>query len=185
MKTRALAGAAVAVVALGVLPGALRAEVVDSSVSGFTVHEAAVIKAPASTVWQTLTARVGQWWNPAHTYTKNAANLSITLTPGGCFCEKMPNASGVEHMRVIFVDAGKTLRMSGAIGPMQEHGLTGAMTWTLAEMTGETSVDLTYRVGGYFPGPTGVGAVAKPSDQVLGDALTRLKQLIETGKVGG
>ena len=33
-------------------------------------------------------ARVGEWWGKDHTYSGDSANLSLSLTPGGCWCER-------------------------------------------------------------------------------------------------
>ena len=48
----------------------------------------------------------------------NSANLSLALTPGGCFCERFPKGGGIEHMRVTYVDPGKRVVLTGALGPL-------------------------------------------------------------------
>src|SRR5262249_59602423 len=107
-------------------------------------------------VYAALTDGVGAWWDPAHTFSRDARNLSIDATPGGCFCERLPDGGGVQHMRVVYAAPGKLLRLTGAIGPLQETALTGTMTWNLSQAGGETTVELVYTVGGFracgFPG---------------------------------
>src|SRR5262249_3111319 len=56
------------------------------------------------------------------------------------------------HMSVVHASPGKLLRLSGAIGPLQEAALTGTMTWNLAQAGGGTTVELSYTVGGFRAG---------------------------------
>ena len=80
---------------------AARGEVVDKTASGFlSVHEVTVTAPPAS-VYAAFVSDVGRWWNPEHTYSNDAANLSIDARPGGCFCERLANGGGVQHMSVV------------------------------------------------------------------------------------
>jgi hypothetical protein len=55
---------------------------------------------------------------PSHTFSGNAHNLSIEEKAMGCFCEKLPDGGGVSHMEVVYFAPGKTLRLSGALGPL-------------------------------------------------------------------
>ena len=83
-------------------------------------------------------------------------------------------------MTVVFNDPGKVLRLSGGLGPLQDMALVGAMTWTFKEAAGRTTIDVTYKVGGYVPG--GMESLAKVVDGVLSAQLQRLKSFIDTGK---
>ena len=47
-----------------------------------------------------LVRDIGDWWNPAHTFSGNAHNISIDEKPMGCFCEKLARQGGVRHMEV-------------------------------------------------------------------------------------
>ena len=161
-----------------VLSSAARADVVDSSAGGFTVKTVVQISAPAANVYRALVDRVWAWWESSHTFSGSASNLSIDATPGGCFCEKLPNGGGVRHMTVVYVDSGKLLRLSGGLGPLGEMAVTGTMTLKLTEAAGKTAVEMTYRVGGYSPG--GLDGIAKPVDGVLTTQLQRLKRFVET-----
>src|SRR5215471_13512061 len=95
------------------------ADIVNAATAGFTVKIVESVPAPAARVYQVLTERIGSWWDKDHTWSGNAANLSIDARPGGCFCERLPGG-GVQHMIVIYADRGKLLRMSGGIGPLQD-----------------------------------------------------------------
>jgi len=159
-------------------PSVARADVVDSSASGFTVKIVVQVAAPPANVYRALIDRVGAWWDSSHTFSGSAANLSIDAAPGGCFCERLPNGGGVRHMTVVYVDPGKLLRLSGGLGPMQDMAVAGAMTWKLTDASGKTTVEVTYKVGGYAPG--GVDSIAKAVDGVLAAQIQRLKKFVET-----
>lgn len=147
--------------------------------TGFEVrHEASIAGAPAQ-VFQALVEDVGQWWNPSHTYSGDAANLSIDARPGGCFCESFPDGGGAEHMRVVFVAPGEMLRLSGGLGPLQAFGVAGSLTWTLTGTADGTRVEWSYAVGGFME--DGFEAMAPAVGAVLGEQLQRLQRFVETG----
>lgn len=158
---------------------AAHADVVEVTANGFAVRQQVTIDAPADKIYRSLTGEVGRWWNPEHTYSGDAANLSIDARPGGCFCEKLANGGGVEHMRVAYVSPNQLLRLRGALGPLQGSGLEGSMAWSLAPAGSSTRLDLTYSVGGYMQG--GFEKMAPAVNFVLGEQATRLKRFVETG----
>ena len=123
-----------------------------------------------------------KWWNPAHSYSRDAENLSLDARAGGCFCEKLPNGS-VEHMRVVYLAANQALRMSGALGPLQASGVSGAMTWRLSPAANGTKLELTYSVGGFMAG--GFESIAPAVESVLREQAERLKRFVETGAPAG
>src|SRR6185503_64375 len=104
----------------------------------------------------------------------------IDPKPGGCFCERLPNNGGVRHLTVVMLSPGKELRLTGALGPLQESGLAGSMSWKLSEAGGSTKVELSYSVGGFRSG--GLRSLAAPVDSVLRGQLLRLKSYVETRK---
>ncbi len=157
--------------------GAARGEVVDISASGFTTRNTAVIAAPPSMVYVRLVDDIGKWWSPEHTYSKNAANLSIEARAGGSFLETLPGGGSVLHFAVVNAEPGKLLRLSGAMGPLQSMGVSGSLTWQLMPEGDRTQVVLTYAVGGYLPG--GFDKIAPVADKVLAEQLGRLKAYIE------
>ena len=166
---------------LCVLASAGRGEVADSSANGFTVKITTSIHASPLDVYKKLIG-IGDWWSSRHTYSGDAHNLSIEERPGGCFCEKLPNG-GVRHMEVLFFLSGKTLRLSGGLGPLQAIGAGGALTFSLSPENDGTKLELTYVVNGYSP--QGMNTWAAPVDNVLGEQITRLKNYIETGNPNG
>jgi uncharacterized protein YndB with AHSA1/START domain len=155
---------------------AVAGEVADKSAGGFTLRSSVLIAAPPERVYRAL-LDVGSWWSKDHTYTGDAANMSIVAQPGGCFCEELPNGVGIEHGRVVNVAPGRLLRLDTALGPLQELAVTGSMTWQI-EASGQGSrVTMTYAVGGYMPG--GLDKLAEPVDQVLVQQVGRLKAHVE------
>lgn len=114
---------------------------------------------------------LGRWWNPDHTYSGKAGNLSLVDRPGGCFCEKLA-AGGVQHMQVVYVERGRQLRMLGGLGPLQELAAQGALTWRFAPSGGGTRMTWTYRVAGLEP--AAVGALSRVVDQVITEQADRL-----------
>jgi uncharacterized protein YndB with AHSA1/START domain len=155
------------------------AEVVDSSAAGFTIKTTVNIKASPDEVYRRLVGNVGDWWNPAHTFSGDAHNLRIEDRPGGCYCEKLPNNGFVRHLEVVFAAPGKRLVMSGALGPMQNVAAAGSMQIELTPVDGGTKLDLTYAVTGYQA--KGMNTWAAPLNMVLGEQFTRFKNYVETG----
>ena len=169
-----------AILLAAILGAPVRGEVVESTAAGFLVRNTAPINAPPAKVYAALTDGVGDWWDPAHTFSHNAHNLSVDAKPGGCFCERFPDGGGVQHMTVVFASPGKLLRLTGAIGPLQEAALAGTMTWNLSQAGGGTTVELIYTAGGFRAG--GFRDIATVVDGVLRGQLARLKALVETGR---
>ena len=74
--------------ALLCLAAAANAAVVETGASGFlSTHEVTVSATPAD-AYKALVTEVGRWWNPAHTYSGDAANLSIDARPGELLLRK-------------------------------------------------------------------------------------------------
>ena len=148
--------------------------------TGFLVKLETNIHAPSAKVYEALVAQIGLWWNPEHTYSHDAKNLSIDARPGGCFCEKLPNGGGIEHLRVVYIAPPQVVRFSGALGPLQASGVAGSMTWKLSGGSDTTRFELSYSVGGFIPG--GFEKIAPAVEAMLREQVDRLKMFTETGK---
>lgn len=143
---------------------------VTTGTTGFVVkHEVTVPLAPTAAYAQVL--RVQDWWDPEHTYSGKAENLSVDVKPGGCWCESLEGGGFIEHMRLILAWPAKAVRFDGALGPLQQMGVSGALTFAFKPEGEGTRVTLTYAVGGHAAG--GFESVAKPVESVLGAALAR------------
>ena len=160
-------------------PHGVVAEVVDSASNGFSVKSTINIQATPEDVYRKIVRNVGDWWNPAHTFSHDSHNLSIEEKPMGCFCEKLPNGGGVRHMEVVHLAPGKALVMVGAIGPLQSLGATASMSIALAPAGGGTRLEVTYAVTGYLK--AGMNTWAAPVDSVVTEQFTRLANYIEHG----
>jgi hypothetical protein len=99
--------------------------------------------------------------------------------PQGCFCEAIGEHAGVVHMTVTFVNPDVLLRLTGGLGPLGLLGVDGNMTWEFFDADEGTAVRFSYAVGGYRPG--GLDEIADGVDNVIGEALQRLKAHAETG----
>ena len=174
-KVRLLPG--LLIIALVAVP--VQAEVLDSASNGFTVRHAVMIAADRQTVYQTVVSKISAWWSSDHTVSGNAANLFLTDTISGCFCERLGEGAGLVHMSVSFVNPGVMLRLTGGLGPLGLMGAAGNMTWEFDDAETGTVVTLQYAVGGYMP--EGLDTIAEPVDGVLVEQLTRLKSFVETG----
>ena len=172
-----------AVVLLVFAPALAGAEVVDRSAAGFTVRTVVTIAASPERSFRALVDDIGSWWDSTHTWSGDARNLRLSASPGGCFCETLANSGGVAHAVVNYVVPGELLRMTGALGPLQEHAVAGTLTWQFAASGEGTTATVTYRVGGYFPG--GIEKLADPVDGVVGAQLRRLKAHVERGAASG
>jgi uncharacterized protein YndB with AHSA1/START domain len=167
-----------AAIFLVLCPGRVKPEVADSSSTGFTVKLALNIKATPEEVYRRL-IHVGDWWNPQHTFSGDSHNLSIEEKPMGCFCEKLPNQGAVRHMEVVYLVPGKSLVLSGALGPLQSLAATGSMTIQLSAAEGGTKLAVGYAVTGYLP--AGMNTWAAPVDAVITEQFSRLKNFAERG----
>jgi uncharacterized protein YndB with AHSA1/START domain len=156
-----------------------RAEVKSTTAQGFEVIQTVTVAAPAAKVYKML-FQPGKWWNSDHTYSGSAANLSIEQKIGGCFCEKLPDGGGVQHLTVVFLAPDATVGLRGALGPLAAEGVDGTLFWSLTPAKdGGTTIVQKYAVGGFLHGdPAGwAGKV----DAVLQEQLTRLSRIVDTG----
>jgi hypothetical protein len=128
----------------------LHAEVKSASAHGFVIENAQVVPVDAQTAWKALVEDVDRWWPKDHTWWGAESRLSIQPQANGCFCE-IAGSRQAAHMRVVFVDPGKTLRMIGGLGPLQGMGLQGALDWRFEPVDAGTKITLRYQAGGYSP----------------------------------
>jgi hypothetical protein len=152
--------------------GSVEAEVVGVSANGFEVREQLHVELPADKIYEAIVSPA-RWWDSAHTYSGNAANMTLDARAGGCWCEKLENGGSVQHLQVVYVAPGHALRLRGALGPLQAMAVDGAMTWTLKSTPKGTDLSLTYAVGGYSK--DGFAALSTAVDQVLADQVARLR----------
>jgi hypothetical protein len=158
------------------------ADVKASSDTGFNVVHIASVKASPDEIWKRLIAPK-DWWNKSHSWSGSTDGFYIDAQANGCFCElfqekgadgKVKTVGSVEHMRVIFAQPGKVLRMQGGLGPLQSEAVTGTLTVAMEpSKDGQaTKISFSYVVGGYMRYK--VSEIAPAVDTVLGDQFRRL-----------
>ncbi len=152
---------------------AASAEVVSSSANGFHIRQSVQLVVPQDRAFQAF-ANIGGWWDAAHSYSGDSANLRLSATPGGCFCERLPGGGGIEHMRVAYVDPGKRLVLTGSLGPLLYEATSGVMDVTFERIAGGTRVVMDYKVSGFATG--GADKLAAPVDQVLAMQMRRYRE---------
>ena len=167
-----------AIALLAAAPAA--AEVTGSGPLGFVSRHEVVVEASPKAVWLALIAPAG-WWTSDHTWSGDAANLTLTPQAGGCFCEKIPEVDepgrftlegSVEHMRVIQAYPEVALRMQGALGPLQSEPVTGVLTIAISKTEAGTRIVWEYNVGGAMRYEMPV--IARAVDAVMGVQLASL-----------
>lgn len=156
---------------LGGLAAPAAAEVKTSGSNGFEVEQRADLPVPPATLYR-IFGDLPRWWADSHTYSGKAANLSLALVPGGCWCEKLAGGGGVEHMRVAYVEPGKRIVMTGSLGPLLAEATTGVMQIAIAPTPTGSSLVMNYRAAGFFNG--GAAKLAPAVDRVLGEQMKRL-----------
>ena len=87
---------------------------------------------------------------------------------------KIKTTGSVEHMRVIFSQPGKVLRMQGALGPLQSEAVLGTLTVAIEPLKsgGGSKISFSYVVGGYMRYKT--SEIAPAVDKVLGEQFKSL-----------
>lgn len=150
------------------------ASVTAQSDTGFVIAlERAAPGAPAD-AWRQLIVP-SAWWSSDHTWSGNAANLSIEARAGGCFCERLPASGGdgsVEHMRVVNATPGSLLRMVGGLGPLQSEPVVGVLSISLRPDGSGTRISWEYAVSGAMRMKP--AELAPLVERVLGEQLDAL-----------
>jgi hypothetical protein len=169
-----------AALALTALAGTARAEVAETWETGFALKGKAELSVPAARAYAAI-GEIGKWWNGAHSYSGSAANMTVALQPGACFCETLPGG-GVEHGRVVMAMPSQgTVRLSAPLGPLQSQGVSTALTFVVKPAGAAAStIEMSYVVSG---GKPGMGPMfARGVDGVMTEAFTRYEKYVETGK---
>lgn len=154
---------------LGAIAGPAAAEITARGEDGFSLSFERPLTAPDAAVLAAL-GRPADWWSDAHTYSGAAANLSVDLRPGGCWCEALPDG-GVKHGETLMVWPDQRLvRFAAPFGPLQAMGADAVLTvsWTGGEGARRV-LKWTFVVAG-----PGVGAAAEPVEAVIGEQFNRL-----------
>ncbi len=148
------------------------AEVVSTSANGMEVRQRFDLALSPAQAFAAF-GHIEKWWSKDHSYSGDAARLSLTLRPGGCFCEKLDGGGGIEHLRVTYVQPGERVVLTGSLGPLLYLATAGVMDLQFEKAATGTRVTMTYRVAGFASG--GADKMAPIVDQVLKEQMTRFK----------
>jgi hypothetical protein len=174
-----LAYAAAAIIAL---PSTAFAEIKAQGEGGFSVVHIATVEAQPDVIWKRLITPK-DYWSSVHSWSGSVDGFTLDPRAGGCFCEliqekdakdKLKTIGSVEHMRVIFAQPGKVLRMQGALGPLQSEAMLGTLTVAInpAKEGSGTTVSFSYVAGGYMRYK--VSEIAPAVDKVIGEQFAGL-----------
>ena len=159
-------------VAASLIAAPAAAEVRNAAPHGFTLEQKVNLVVSPEVAWRSL-GQIGSWWSGDHTYSGSASNLSLEMRSGGCFCERLDGGGGVEHLRVAYVEPGKRLVLTGALGPLLYEGVSGVMDLKVDRIAGGSTVSMSYKAGGFANG--GADKLAPLVDKVLADQMKRLR----------
>ncbi len=153
------------------------ADVVASSPTNFEITQSTTVDRPIAEVWEMLRSPQ-KWWDKAHTYSGDSGALYLDPQATGCFCEKLPGKGSIEHAHLLYVQPPTTIRMRGALGPLQSEAVIGTLTWTLdPEGDSATRVTMSYIVSGYIR--SGAEAMAPQVDEMFAGQILALKGAVE------
>ena len=184
MKFHRIFGLAGAALCAANLAAPAFAKVEVQKADAFVTRDSVVVKADKRAVWLALISP-SKWWNKAHTFSGDSANLTLMPNAGGCFCERIPEKDtssiiglegSVEHMRVILSMPDQALRMHGNLGPLQSEPVNGVLTVTMADAEGGTRIVFEYAVGGFMR--FDVPVIAKAVDGVITQQMMGLAELL-------
>jgi hypothetical protein len=154
------------------------AEVVSAGPNGLQVRHSVNLVIPQQRAYAAF-SEIQNWWSKQHTYSGDASRLSLQMRTGGCFCERLDDGGGVEHMRVVLLKPGEQVIMTGSLGPLLYEATTGVMDVKVERIAGGSRITMDYRAAGFA---TGRGAELAPIvDKVLGEQMKRLRIYAASG----
>lgn len=152
------------------------ADVNASAADGFQIQIIRELSCSSDEAYRRLVGSVSQWWDSDHTYTGDSGNMAFDLDQY-CLLEKLPSGGFVRHMEIVFHQPGNRLRISGGMGPLQELGVSGTMSFSFHTQEEQTQVSLTYHVCG--SSLQQLDQLAPVVDRVLSLQMDRFKKYCE------
>ena len=164
---------AAAILALSVTPA--EAEVVARAADSFTLRYAVGSGIAPGDIGPALQG-LPKWWDAAHTYSGSAANLSLDLTPGGCWCEKLADGTDFDHGRTVSAEPDRFV-FNAPLGPLRGKTTKAELTVTWPGTDRGSTLIWTMLVEG-----PGIGAMADVVDAVMGAGYQRWLHYLEYGE---
>ncbi|MBN8529681.1 MAG: hypothetical protein J0M36_10660 [Caulobacterales bacterium] len=151
------------------------AEVVSRSADSFTLMFAVGAEIDPADIPGALQA-LPEWWESSHTYSGDSKNLSLDLTPGGCWCERLPDNPAFDHGRTVSVSADRIV-FDAPFGPLRGKAAKAelSVTWPAANRGWRPT--WTFVVEG-----PGLGAMADSVDRVMATGFQRWMHYLEYGE---
>lgn len=154
-----------------VVPLTIEAEVVTSAPDHFTLALEAETELTPEEVWARL-IDPADWWQGAHSYSGDAANLSLDPQPGGLWREDW-DGGAVWHGTVLQAQPGKVLSLQAPFGPLQPLAVNAVWTISLnPSETGGTLIRFDHVTNG--TSSSGLDQLAPAVDYVKSEALKSL-----------
>lgn len=134
--------------AAGFLSSTAQAELKASAPDALIIQVKAEVPLDRDDAWARL-LDVSSWWKSSHTYSGSADNMNIDAVAGGCWCE-LWSGGEVEHGRVVAVMPKEMIRFDAPLGPLQEMGVSTALTFTLSagSRPDTTSIVVDFKISG-------------------------------------
>jgi len=151
------------------------AEIVSRSADGFTLTYSTTAQIDPGDIPRALQA-LPDWWDSAHTYSGDASNLSLDLTPGGCWCERLTDNPAFDHARTVSVTDARIV-FDAPFGPLRGKATQADLTVTWPGANGGRAPTWTFVVQG-----PGLGAMADVVDGVMRGAFARWVLYLEAGE---
>lgn len=164
--------AAVLAAALAFGGGVAAAEVKSSAPDGMVLEFKGRMALPREAAFARVLA-LGTWWADSHTYSGKGSSMTVDPVAGGCWCE-LWDGGEVEHGRVIMLMKNQSIRFASALGPLQDLGVSAALTISVGDGPddGASDVTMTYKVVG--SSLSGLNTMAPIVDMVLKEQFDRL-----------
>lgn len=148
----------------------VHAELVAASDTHYRQSHSATTTLSPDALWDRL-IHPEQWWNPDHSYSGKAQNLSLDPQAGGLWREDWDGGS-VTHGTVVQVIEGKLLRLEAPFGPLQ--GVGAYVIWTIQIEAADSGSLVTFTEVAIAPPGSALQKLAPAVDQVKAEAMERL-----------
>lgn len=146
------------------------AEVIAAAPDHYTLRQEGVSPLAPAELWNRL-VQPETWWSPAHSWSGDAANLSLEPRAGGLWSEEWEGNS-VIHGTVLLAIPGQQLRLDAPFGPLQSMGVS--VVWTITiQPEGEGSRVIFDEVANGSDA-SGLDNIAGAVDGVKTEAMDRL-----------
>jgi hypothetical protein len=162
-------------IALLVAASPASAEIVSRGENAFTLRFAVGLEASREDVIDAV-RNVPAWWDPAHSYTGDAANLSLAFQPGGCWCERMRDGTNFRHGSLVSIEPDR-VRFDAPLGPLNGKATRADLIFSAGPENRGTLAAMEFVVEG-----PGVGAFADAVHGVMQQGWTRYVRFIEYGE---